>query len=187
MSVQVERRQFNISEYARMGEAGIFSEDDRVELIEGEIIKMSPIGSHHAACVDRMVNTLLAHLANQSAIVRVQSPIVLDDYSEPQPDVTLLRLRADFYAQSHPTPEDVLLVVEVADSSIEIDRDVKLPLYARAGIRQVLLVNIPAGVIESYSQPTNGVYQSVRHLERGETVEIKSVPGLVLTVDAILG
>lgn len=187
MPVQVERRQFTIGEYARMGEAGIFTEDDRVELIEGEIIKMSPIGSRHAACVDRVVNTLLARLAGERAIVRVQSPIILDDYSEPQPDVTLLKLRADFYAQGHPTPADVLLIVEVADSSIEIDRDIKLPLYARAGIPQVLLVNIPAEVVESYSDPLNDAYQNVQHLGHGEAVNIEAIPGLMLSVDIVLG
>lgn len=102
MPGQVERRQYTIRECTRMGEAGIFTEDDRVELIEGEIIQMGPVGSRRAACVDRIVNTLLVRLASQRAIVRAQSPITLDNYSEPQPAVTLLRLRVDLYAQEHP-------------------------------------------------------------------------------------
>src|SRR3954471_10163269 len=112
MSVQIARRHFNVAEYYRMMEAGILSESDHVELIDGEVVEMSPIGSRHAACVDRL-NKFFNKL--EEVIVRVQNPIRLDDFSEPQPDITLLLLRADFYAQGHPTPSDVLLVVEVAD------------------------------------------------------------------------
>lgn len=186
MSVQLERHYFNVSEFSRMGEVGIFSEDDRVELIEGEIVKISPIGSRHAACVDR-TNKLLNRLAGQTVIIRVQNPIVLDEYSEPQPDITLLRPKADFYAQAHPTPADILLVVEAADSTVESDRKVKVPLYARAGIPQTLVVNLPADLIESYSEPVGGVYRKIQHAGRGESIEIAELPGLALSVDAILG
>ncbi len=187
MSVQLERRYFTVDEYARMGEVGIFTEDDRVELIEGEIVKMSPIGSRHAACVDRVVNMLLPVVIEQAAIIRVQSPIVLDDYSEPQPDVTLLRHRPDFYAQAHPRPADVLIVIEVADSSVEIDRNTKLPLYAEAGIPEVVIMVLPEDVIEVHAEAANGQYQKVKILGRGEIFESTAIPGVKLSIDAVLG
>jgi Uma2 family endonuclease len=187
MSVQIERHHFNVDEYYRMGAAGIFSEDDRVELIEGEVIRMSPIGSRHAACVDRIVNALLSRFAGHGAIVRVQNPIRLDEYSEPQPDVTLLHPRDDFYANSHPTPADVLLLVEVADSSIEYDRVIKVPLYARAGIREVWLVDLTKDTIELYAQPLNGAYQISQQAARGESLTSSSIPALTLSADAVLG
>lgn len=186
MSVQVERWVFSVDEYHRMAEAGILSEDDRVELIEGEIFKMSPIGSLHAACVKRL-NALLNRRAGHEAIVSVQDPIRLDDYSEPEPDIALLKPRADFYAQSLPTADDVLLIIEVSDTSINYDRDVKLPLYARVGIPEVWLANLPEDRVEAYSQPVSGIYQKVRYAERGESLSPERIPNLMLSVDEILG
>jgi Uma2 family endonuclease len=167
-----------------MMEAGILSESDHVELIEGEVIEVSPIGSRHAACVDRL-NRLFNKL--EDVIVRVQSPIRLDDFSEPQPDITLLRLRPDFYAQRHPAPSDVLLVVEVADSSAEFDRAVKLPLYAEALIPEFWLVNLPEEKVEVFLQASNNTYQESREFGRGELVTSRILPGLSLSVDSILG
>jgi Uma2 family endonuclease len=132
MGVQVQRRLFTVEEYHRMAEAGILSEDDRVELIEGELVTMSPIGSRHAACVARL--TALLFPVGGRGILWVQNPIRLGARSEPQPDVALLRYRPDFYASAHPGPEDVLLVVEVAETSADADRSLKIPLYARYGI-----------------------------------------------------
>jgi Uma2 family endonuclease len=186
MSVQIARRYFNVTEYYRMGEAGILSEDDRVELIEGEILEMSPIGSRHAACVKRL-NTLLGRQVSQNITVSVQDPIRLDDYSEPQPDVALLRAREDFYAEGHPTPSDVLIVIEVADTSVEYDRDMKVPLYARAAVPEVWLVDLPEDSIEIYTEPQNGAYREFRKARRGETVGSRTIPDLTLSVDAILG
>jgi Uma2 family endonuclease len=187
MSVQLERRYFNVDEYSRMSEAGIFSPDDRVELIEGEILKMSPIGSLHAACVDRIVNTSLVQLAGRGVIIRVQSPIVLDNYSEPQPDISLLRSKADFYAYEHPKPVDVLMVIEVADSSVEIDRSVKIPLYAQAGIPEVVIVVLPEELVEFHAEASGGQYQKVKILQRGDYLESASIPNFRLSVDNILG
>lgn len=186
MSVQIARRHFNITEYYRMTEAGILSAGDRVELIDGEVIEMSPIGSRHAACVDRL-NKFLNKLVAEDVIVRVQNPIVLDDYSEPQPDISLLRPHADFYAQEHPTPADVLLVVEVADSSTQFDREIKLLLYAQAMLPEVWLVNLPDDTIERYSQPANGAYQIAQTLKRGEVLISTMILSLNLDVAAILG
>jgi Uma2 family endonuclease len=167
-----------------MMEAGILSESDHVELIDGEVIEVSPIGSRHAACVDRL-NRLFNKL--EDVIVRVQSPIRLDDFSEPQPDITLLRLRPDFYAQGHPAPSDVLLVVEVADSSTEFDRAVKLPLCAEAMIPEFWLVNLPGEKIEVFSNASNSAYQDSQEFGRDEFVASRILPGLSLSVDSILG
>jgi len=183
---QVESWVFSVDEYHRMAEAGILSEDDRVELIEGEIIKMSPIGSHHVGCVNRL-NTLLNRRVGPAAIVSVQNPIRLDEYSEPEPDLALLKPRDDFYAQSLPTAGDVLLIIEVAETSVDYDRDVKLPLYARAGIPEVWLANLPDDRVEAYSQPVNGKYQTVRYAGRGESLAPECLPNLVLSVDEMLG
>ncbi|MBI4639469.1 MAG: Uma2 family endonuclease [Candidatus Tectomicrobia bacterium] len=186
MTVQAAQRLFTVTEYYLMAEAGILSEDDRVELIEGKIMNMSPIGSRHAACVKRL-NTLFSRQVGQAALVSVQDPIRLDDYSEPEPDLALLRPRDDFYAQGHPTPADVLLIVEVADTSEEYDREVKILLYARAGIPEVWLVSLPRDLFEIYRRPTPNGYQDVRQARRGEIVVAQSIPGLTMAVDAILG
>jgi Uma2 family endonuclease len=186
MSVQYEKRYFNVVEYYRMAEAGVLSPDDRVELIEGEIVKMSPIGSRHAACVRRL-DALLNRETSNLTQVSVQNPVRLNDFSEPEPDIALLKPRDDFYADSHPIPADVLLIIEVADTSVEYDRSIKVPLYARAGIPQVLIVNMPSEVIESYAEPVNGAYQKFMRAQRGEPVEIILLPNLSLSVDVVLG
>lgn len=186
MTVQISERLFTVHEYYRMAEVGILSEDDRVELIEGKVITMSPIGSRHAACVKRL-NSLLSREVGQSALISVQDPIRLDDYSEPVPDVALLRSRDDYYAKEHPAPADVLLIVEVSDTSEEYDRNVKVPLYARAGILEVWLINLLKNFIQIYTQPESGKYKSVRKVKSGEIITVQSIPNLTIAVDAILG
>jgi len=186
MSVQIARHWFTVAEYNRMGETGIFSEDDRVELIEGEIIEMSPIGERHAACVDALAELFREQLQRQ-VIVRVQNPIQLGNYSEPQPDVALLKRRDDFYRRAHPTSQDVLLVVEVAETTLEYDRQIKAPLYAQAGIEELWIVNLADEQIEIYAQPANGAYQSQRQAGRGETINSPGTFNLTLSVDEILG
>lgn len=169
-----------------MAEFGILSEDDRVELIEGEIVRMSPIGSRHAACVGRL-NRLLNRLVGLDAIVRVQDPIRLNGYSEPEPDVALVKPRSDFYSREHPGPGDVLLLIEVADTSVERDLEAKLPLYAQAGIPEAWLVNLPAETIEVHSRPDSGEYRETVRVKRGETLESRTIPGLEVAADDILG
>jgi Uma2 family endonuclease len=186
MSVQIVKRQFNATEYNRMAETGILSEDDRVELIAGEIVEMSPIGSRHAACVrrlDALFNRRLGGVAQVSA----QNPIRLDDYSEPEPDIALLKPRSDFYAEAHPLSSEVLLIVEVADTSVEYDRQVKAPLYARAGIPEMWLVNLPEEMILVYTQPENGAYQSHKQFVRGDSLSSTTIPELTLSIEDILG
>lgn len=186
MSLQYEKRFFNATEYYRMAEAGVFSPDDRVELIEGEIVKVSPVGSRHAACVRRL-DALLNRAAGHVVQVSVQSPVRLSNFSEPQPDIVLLEPRDDFYANAHPTPADVLLIIEVSETSVEYDRGIKLPLYARAEIPQVLIVNLLGGVVEIYAEPVDGAYYKFMRVQRGESVDILRIPNLSIPVDLILG
>ena len=186
MSVQIARHWFTVTEYNRMGETGILSEDDRLEMIEGELIEMSPTGKRHAACVDVLAELFREQL-QRKVIVRVQNPIQLGSYSEPQPDVALLKRRDDFYRSAHPTSADVLLVVEVADTTIDYDRQIKVPLYARAGIAEVWIVNLMDEQVEIYTQPASGAYQSQLKAGRGETINSPDTFNLALNVDDILG
>lgn len=184
--VQVTRYSFTVAEYERMGEVGIFSEDDRVELVCGEVIQMSPIGERHAACVGFLTQLITLRL-RRSAIVWVQNPLRLDNYSEPQPDIAVLKPRADFYRQSKPTPADVLLVIEVSDTTLEYDRKVKVPLYASAGIPETWLVNLPGERIKIYADPAEGAYQTVTSYARGEEVQSRSLAALRVGVAEVLG
>ena len=241
MSVEVAKttftlHSFTVEEYGRMGEAGVFSPDVRVELIEGEIVEMSPIGNRHAACVDVMAE-MLREALGRSVIIRVQNPIVLDDYSEPQPDIAVLKRRDDFYrhaavtgyfqpeqdqnghivysnhrdtrgftktsdtvlramrAQSYTVdrhdaragPDDVLLVIEVSDSTLEYDRQIKVPLYARAGISEVWIVNINDERVETFADVSGGAYQMTGSVSRGEEVQSRSLAALRISVSEIFG
>lgn len=186
MSRQLAKRWITVDEYERMGAAGIFRPDDRLELLEGEIYEMSPIGSRHAACVDFLI-AVLSELARRRFIVRGQNPVRLDDFSEPQPDIALLGWRDDFYRHAHPTPDDVLLVIEVADSTVESDRGYKIPLYAKAGIREVWLVNLPAEAVEIYAEPVGGAYQIIRQVKRGEDAQAHTITGLHVNIAQVIG
>jgi len=186
MVVQVERRLFTVDEYYQMAEAGIFSEDDRVELIEGEIIEMSPIGSRHTACVKRL-NRLLSQKLGDQAVISVQDPIRLSEFSEPGPDLALLRPRADFYAEAHPGPGDVLLVVEVAETSAGSDRRVKVPTYARAGILEVWLIDLADETIEIYRKPSLRGYGETQRAWRGDHLSPQAFPDKQFSVDDVLG
>ncbi len=186
MAVQIAKHLFDVSEYHRLAQAGIFLEDDRVELINGEVVEMSPLGSAHAACVNTL-DDLLHEKLRGLAQISAQNPIQLDDYSEPQPDVAVLKPRTDRYARAHPRPEDVFLVIEVADTSIEYDRRVKLPLYARAAIPEAWLVDLNQELISVFSDPRDGEYQNYREFKRGETIASEGVANLNLAVDDILG
>lgn len=186
MSVQIERRWFSVEEFDRMIRSGILTGDERVELIEGEIVKMSPIGKFHAACVIRLT-MLLTRLVGELALVSVQNPVQLNDFSKPQPDVALLKPRDDFYAQTPPMPDDILLIVEVADTTAASDRTVKVPLYARAGIPVVWLVDLQRDLIEVYARPAGGAYQELSEARRGDTLTLESLPGFKLGVNEIPG
>ena len=176
---------FTVEQYDRMIEIGVFPPGYRAELIDGKVFKKPPIGKRHAAFVGRL-NRMFSRTLSES-IVWVQNPIRLDDHSEPEPDVTLLKPREDFYAGSLPTPADVLLLVEVSDSTLDYDRQRKLPLYARAGVPEVWIVNVADERVETYADPSGGAYQLTGAATRGEEVQARGVAGLRLSVAEILG
>jgi Uma2 family endonuclease len=160
-----QRHRLTVDDYHRMGEAGILQEDDRVELIEGEIVDMPPIGSKHAAMVARL-QRLLERATGEQAIVWTQNPIVLDNLSEPQPDLCLLRPEDSFYESSHPRPKDVLLVIEIADTTLHYDREVKVPLYVRHGIPEVWIVNVENHCLHTFRNSARDSYQDCQTLSQ---------------------
>ncbi len=188
MSVVLKTHRFTIDQYRRMAEAGILSEEDRVELIKGEIVEMVPIGPLHAGTVDRSARVFSSRLGSR-VIVRVQNPIQIPpEDSELQPDLALLRPRPDFYTRSHPSAPDIFLAVEVVDTSAERDRRVKIPLYGRAGIPESWLVDLIAGRVEVYRRPTPDGYRDVHVLyQRGDSLAIEAFPDVAFTVADFLG
>jgi Uma2 family endonuclease len=186
VSVRLLKRRFTVDEYERMGQAGILSEDDRVELIDGEIIEMAPIGTQHAAVVTRL-NDVFSPQVRPQALVSVQNPLHADPHSEPQPDLMLVKRRDDYYSSAHPRGPDVVLVVEVSDATLEYDRGVKVPLYARAGIPEVWVVAIPDEEIEVFRRPSAEGYRSVTRRRRGDVLSVEALPGVSLTVEQVLG
>jgi Uma2 family endonuclease len=172
-----QERRFTVDEYYRMGEAGIFGEDDRVELLDGHIYVMSPIGSEHAACVRRL-NRLFQGRAGEQVLVSIQNPVRLGHDSEPEPDLALLHPRDDAYASEHPGPEDVIIVVEVADTSLQFDRDIKLPLYAAADLPEVWLVDLEADTIHVYRDPSDDRYTAHDTYGPDDEVDCSSLPPL---------
>ena len=174
------RRRFSVDEYHRLGESGIIGPDERVELIEGEIIEMTPIGRDHASVVDRLT-MLFARRAGDRAHVRVQGPVTLRALaSEPQPDLLLLRPQPDYYRSGHPEPPHVLLAVEVMESSVAYDRRRKLPLYARAGFPEVWLVDVNVDVTSVYRGPTPAGYREERTVRQDDAIAPLALPDLAL-------
>ena len=184
MEPEVQRHRFTVEEYARMGDAGIFREDDRVELIHGDVQEMTPIGPTHAGVVDDLNELLVTRLAGK-ARVRIQNPIRLGLHDEPQPDLVVAQLRADHYTGRHPEGSEVLLVVEVADSSLRYDREAKQPLYAAAGIPESWLVDVAARSVTIFTGPTADGYSAERALRTGQEIVCTSIAGLRLHVDRI--
>jgi Uma2 family endonuclease len=182
----VVRRALTVAEYHRMGEVGILTEDDRVELIEGELVAMSPIGSEHSGTVNAL-NQCLVEAIGRRGVVAVQNPVRLDDLSEPQPDFSVLKPRADFYRRATPRPDEVLLIVEVADSSLAYDRNVKRSLYARHAIPEFWIVNLVAGEIEVCRTPEGEQYTSISRVGRDGVLEPQLLPGATIPVAALLG
>jgi len=178
---------FNIETYHKMINAGILHEDDRVELINGRIVDMTPIGTRHVSCVNR-INNLFSRRLHGEAIISIQNPILLlKEESEPQPDITLLKWRDDFYRETLPGPEDIFLVVEVADTSQEYDRDIKIPLYGRAGIRETWLVDLQDNTIEIYTDPSASGYKSRKKVNPDQTISPIHFPHINIPVKEILG
>ncbi|HEY0606670.1 MAG TPA: Uma2 family endonuclease [Herpetosiphonaceae bacterium] len=186
MATAIEQRIFSVADYHRMAEVGILTEADRVELIEGRLIVISPVGSCHAACIKRL-NAALSRQTSGHALGSIQDPLQLDDYSEPEPDVALLRPRDDFYATSHPTAEDVLLLIEVADTSEGYDHEEKVPLYARSNIPEVWFVSLAKKRVEVYTEPVAEIYRQVRYVLAGETLTVQQIPNVQLAADDLFG
>lgn len=186
MAVQVTRWQFTADDYERMVETGILGKDDRVELIDGEVIAMSPIGPPHAGIVNRL-NAFLNRQLTNTAIVSVQNPIRLNDYSEPQPDLAVLQLKDDYYAQAHPTPADILLLVEVAGSSFEYDSEEKMPRYAQDAIPEVCLIDVDHQTVTQYAHPSIVGYSYQMKLARGQMLVAQTITGLEIEINAIFG
>jgi Uma2 family endonuclease len=186
MAAQPSRRPFTVDEYYQMAAAGILKPGDRVELIDGEIIQMAPIGDVHASEVDWLNDLFMRVLAGRVQ-VRVQNPLRLSDYSEPVPDIMLLRPRSDFYRSGHPTPADVILLVEVSDTTLRYDRGVKLPLYAREGVPEVWIVEIGPDQLTVHRDPSPTGYRNSQVLRRGERISLSAFPDVNLAVDDILG
>jgi hypothetical protein len=181
------RRKIDVDAYYRMVEAGILAEDDRVELIDGDIIDMAPIGQEHAAVVNGLNQALVLACVGR-AIVSPQNPVRIDIRNEPQPDFAVLRPRADFYATGErPGPLDTLLLVEVAWSSLAFDRTVKLPIYARAGIPEYWIVDLRRKLVEVYSKPAGDEYGTKTTHRAGERLALAAAPEIVVGLDIVFG
>jgi Uma2 family endonuclease len=183
-AIQIERKLFTVQEYEQMVSAGVLGEDDRLELIEGEIIMISPIGTIHVFIVNRLTNSL-ATAVGKRAIVSVQNPIRLRN-SQPQPDLALLNPAAGLRPHSLPSAKDVLLLIEVADTSVRFDQTVKVPLYGREGIIECWLIDLAGGVVEVYRGPGTGGYKSKQTFAPGDVLISEALPDIRFGVDEII-
>jgi Uma2 family endonuclease len=182
----ITRKRFTVDEYHRMSDIGLFPEDKRFELIRGEILEMPSAKPPHSGRVNRLNHLLMAPLGD-SAIISVQNPSSIDDYSEPAPDISVLKPRMDFYTKSHPLPEDVLLVIEISYTTLRFDTKIKAPLYAEAGIPEYWIVNIPQHHLEVRTEPVNGRYVRLQTLKPGDTVTPRAFANCTFRVEKILG
>lgn len=186
MKAQVIKHRFTVDEYAKMAEAGVLDPDRKVELIDGEIVEMSPIGFDHAGCVTRASHLFFGRLQGR-ALVRIQNPVLLDEYWAPEPDVVLVHLRSDFYTSGHPKPPDVFLAIEVSDTTQEYDRETKIPRYGAAGIAESWLANLASGVLEVYRSPGKRGYRRAQKLGRNQLVHPLAFPDCEFKVSELLG
>ena len=185
METWPRRHRITVDEYYRMAEVGVLAPDARVELIEGEIIDMAPIGTEHGSVVD-LLNRLLTRAVGDRAIVRVQGAIRLSEMSEPEPDLALLIPRADFYRHEQPTGFDTLLVIEVSESTLRYDREIKVPLYARHGVPEVWIVDLQNGRVIFHGSPAAGEYKSQTSTEQPGITPITSLPDVTVDLSRLL-
>lgn len=186
------RKKFPLEEYHQIIASGVLREDYLIEFINGEIFEMSPVGFRHASCVNKL-NQLLSLKLGNKVIISVQNPIKLNDNSEPQPDIVLLKPRPDFYAIQHPTPEDIFLLIEVADSSIEYDRaaclwhrSFKIPIYAENKIQEVWLIDLNQNLLEVYQNPQKNYYQNITKLSSEDSLTLSQPEVITIALDRIL-
>ncbi len=172
----VQQRLLTVADYHRMAEAGIFAPDERVELIEGVIVNMPPIGPEHSGLVNVLTEALVTAFAGK-AVVSVQNPVILPEHSEPEPDFALLRWRADKYRKATPLPADVLLLVEVANSTLRYDTEIKRPLYAAHGVPEYWIVDVQGERLTRFTEPEAGDYRRTETLKGSATVELVALPG----------
>jgi Uma2 family endonuclease len=179
------RHRLTVDEYYRMAEVGVLTPDARVELIEGEIIDMAPIGTRHGSAVKRLTQLLTSALGD-SVIVAVQDSLRLSKRSEPQPDLMVLKPRADFYREAHPSADDVLLLIEVSDTTARYDRGIKLNLYARHGVQEVWVVDLDEGLMRTYRQPRGEIYTEVQETAQPTWLSPQALPGVRIDVSKLL-
>ncbi len=181
----VQRHRLTVEQYHRMAETGVLARDARVELIEGVIVDMAPIGSRHAATVNRLTRALTAAVGTR-AIVSIQNPIRLGERSEPQPDLALLRPREDFYAEAIPTAADTLLVIEVSQATAAFDRQVKVPLYAQHGVPEVWIVDLDFSLVRFYRAPQGDRYTDITATETPGPTPVPMLPGVTVDLSGLL-
>ncbi|MDQ3131406.1 MAG: Uma2 family endonuclease [Acidobacteriota bacterium] len=186
MTALPKRKIFTVDEYHKMIDAGVFVGNSDFELIEGEIVKKMTQGDLHIACINRLTR-IFSRVLEDTVILSVQNAVVISDISEPEPDVTLLKFREDFYASGKATAEDVLLLIEVSDSTLKYDRDFKMPLYAEANVAEVWLVNLPRQILEVYTQSEKGKYKIVVKYAKNDTISPKLLPEIKIRVSDIFG
>ena len=180
------RRRISVDEYYRMAEIGLLRPTERVELIRGEIINMAPIGTRHAGTVNHL-NRLLSKAVGAGAILSVQNPLWADGESEPEPDLMVLKPRADSYRDAHPRPGDVLLLVEVSDTSARYDREIKLPLYASIGIPEVWIVDLDSRLFRRHREPVGDEYVRIDATAAPGVCAIGAMPGVDVDLTGVLG
>lgn len=181
---QPKRLRFSVDDYYKMIDLGILDNREKAEIIDGELIKKTTIGDNHAFVVDSL-NRFFSKNVSDDIMVRIQNPLRLTDFDEPEPDIVLTDL-TKYDGKRHPRPAETILVVEVSDSTLKYDREVKIPLYAEAGIPEVWIVNLQHKIIEVHQQPSVGIYQLARIFKQGEIVETTVLPDLTLEVDSLL-
>ena len=186
MSTEVIKKRFTVDEYYRMAEAGILRPEDRLELIDGEIIQMSPIGLRHMGRVNR-ANTLLIRAFGEKAVVSPQNPVQLSDWTEPQPDIVVFKPRSDFYESKKPTPSDVFLVMEISDTSLGYDLKIKLPYFAAALIPEVWIQDINGDILHVFRDPEGNRYVTSTQLKAGDFVCPLAFPEIRFSINDIFG
>ena len=185
MRIEVEKKLFTTEDFSKMFEAGILNNDERVELIDGEIIKLNP-GKRHVACNLR-ANMLFSEAFGRRACVSVQNPVVIDSYNEPKPDIVILKARDDFYATVEPSPEHALLIVEISDTTLAMDQTRKLAKYAKSNVPEYWIEDLKRQLLHVYRDPAGSEYNTHLTLQRNDTVSALAFPGVQFKVADLLG